>query len=122
MLIAEWLLDTEHVDGDQIERLLDLQQRPNVDLRVIEGKHLLPVGASFTIVTPPGNAEPTLVAEFNLLGPAYHEGSLAIADFSSLFGTLTWATHHAGSRGRSIAIRDWRCRAPPSRRSWSVTA
>jgi hypothetical protein len=28
------------------------------------------------------------VAEFNLLGPAYDESGLAIADFSSLFGTL----------------------------------
>jgi hypothetical protein len=88
MVVPRWVLDTSYVDVEQLQRLLDLAQRPTVDLRVIDGAHLVGIGASFAIVRPPGAADPSLVVEFGGATVHYEESALRVSDLVELFGNL----------------------------------
>jgi hypothetical protein len=88
MVVPRWVLDTNHVDVEQLQRLLDLAVRPTVDLRVIDGAHLVGIGASLAILRPPGATEPSLVVEFGGATVHYEESALRVSDFVELFGNL----------------------------------
>jgi len=79
------------VMADQLEHLVHMGHRPNVDLRVLpltQGEFSGGFG-SFTVLTSPGSADPYMACTFDWAGPHYLDRSHEVDAHIRLFRHLT---------------------------------
>jgi hypothetical protein len=76
----------------QLDHLLELATRPNVDLRVVPSEPLrVSVPGPFTLLTTAGATAPDLACEEGLRSFRYHEDPAAVRDFVTIFDRITSA-------------------------------
>jgi hypothetical protein len=92
-LIAEAAL-RENVGGpdvmaEQLDHLIEVAQRPNVDVRILpaDGRAVV-VRGGFELLTRPGDVQPFMVVTFDVGGVNYEEGDYKIEPFVTMFDHL----------------------------------
>lgn len=92
-LIAEQVLHDmvggRAVMAEQLDHLLAMDQRPNIDIRVLpaDGRAICARGG-LELLTAAGNDHPFMVVTFDVDGPRYEERSHVIAPFQVMFEHL----------------------------------
>jgi hypothetical protein len=87
-VIPSYLLDSPHATSAQLDRVAEVADLPNVDLRLIDGWRLTSLSGGFTLLAGPGANGADLATEFGIMGPIYHEGGHVVADFVRLYQHL----------------------------------
>jgi transcriptional regulator with XRE-family HTH domain len=86
----------------QLDHLLQMAERPNVDLRIIpKGAAKVLAPGSFTVLATAGSPNPDFAAEFGLRGFKYHDEAPEVQDYLNLYQRITDA---AGSPFESTNI------------------
>jgi transcriptional regulator with XRE-family HTH domain len=92
-LVAEQVLTSivgnSHVMVEQYDRVLDLTEYPNVNVRVLpsDGRQITARGG-FQLFTRPNSVRPFLAAEFSASGPTYEERPAVVGTLDRLYQHL----------------------------------